>query len=226
MAVKRITSGVEGLDQILKGGFPDRHQILVCGGPGTGKTLFGLQYLYMGAEKGEQGLFISLEERPASIIENAKATFGWDWDKHLGKKLTVTGIQKYNFENFSDTIQSYVEEHGAKRVVIDSATLLKLFFKSDFEYRKSLFELLDFLETLDCTVVVTSERSFTNREQAQFSIEEFVADGVIVLYSSPKGNERVRALEVLKMRGVNHKMNLVPFKITGKGLVVYTEEVL
>lgn len=86
--MERVKTGIKGLDAMLNGGIPNRHHVLICGGPGTGKTMLGLEFLYHGAKAGEPGLFITLEELPSRIIDNAIATFpGWkDFNKLIDQK--------------------------------------------------------------------------------------------------------------------------------------------
>ncbi|MEM2174291.1 MAG: ATPase domain-containing protein [Candidatus Aenigmatarchaeota archaeon] len=225
--MEKVKTGIEGLDEMLKGGVPDHHHVLVCGGPGTGKTLLCMEFLYRGAKAGEKGVFISLEELPEVIIQNVEATFpGWKDFKNLVKenKIIIVKPAKYDFTNFSDILQSYVIHHKAKRVVIDSATILKLSFEKEIEFRKKIVEFLSFVRNLNCITFLTAELSLPSRERMKYTIEQFVADGVIILYNFEKEEKRVRALEVLKMRGTEHIQDLVPMKITKDGIKVYVGE--
>ncbi len=226
--MEKILLGIPGLDEMLQGGVPRNHNILVAGGPGTGKTTFGMQYLYKGIKDyNEKGLFLSLEQKPEKIIEDLESSYGWDLKKEVkNKNLIVQSVDRYNFQNLLDICQSSVTQLGVKRVVLDTVTMLRLFFKDNFEFRKGLFNLLDFLSSLDATVVLTSERDYSLREDARFGLEEFIADGVILLYNLPKRNERVSALEILKMRGTNHSRSIYPLQMTSIGLEVVPEEML
>jgi len=226
-SMKKVKTGIKGLDEMLEGGIPEKHHVLVCGGPGTGKTILCMEYLYRGAEMGEKGLFITLEENPDRIIENMKHAFPkWTkFEKFINeRKIIIEKPNRYDFKNFSDIFQSYVTVHKVKRAVIDSATILKLSFESPMEFRKRLFDFLSFVTNLDCTVLLTSELSIPFRDKMRFSLEQFVVDGVIILYSVQRKEKRIRALEILKMRGTNHAKDLVPFKITSNGIVVYKGE--
>ena len=86
--ISRVPSGIPGLDQLLGGGFVRRRHTIVCGGPGTGKTTLGFEFLYKGAANyKEKGLYLSLEQSPERVVEGAKNLFNkWDWDKNLKKK--------------------------------------------------------------------------------------------------------------------------------------------
>jgi len=227
MAFARSKTGISGLDEMLGGGIPYQHHVLVCGGPGTGKTLFGIEYLYRGAKLGEKGVLISLEEDPDRIVGNVKATFPkWnDLDQLIkDKKLFIIKPDKYDFKNFSDILQSYITQHKVKRVVIDSSTILKLSFENMLEFRKMMVDFLSFVGNLECTVLMTAEMENPVRGKLKFSVEQFVADGVILLYNLAKGEKRLRALEILKMRGTEHSQDLVPLKITPTGIKIFIGE--
>ncbi|MFH0817293.1 MAG: ATPase domain-containing protein, partial [Candidatus Micrarchaeota archaeon] len=193
--MEKLNTGIPGLDELLGGGLPKRHNILVCGGPGTGKTTFCMQFLYGGAMLGEKGMFISLEEEPESIVNNIRATYLWpDFDDHLQKKnVVVTSVEKFNFEHFMDVVQDLVADRGLRRVVIDSSTLLKIYFEEPLEFRKNVFNLAGFLKRFDCTSIFTAEFPHMERQGTTFDIEHFVSDGIIFLYNLEKGNLRVRA---------------------------------
>ncbi|MFH1720998.1 MAG: ATPase domain-containing protein [Candidatus Altiarchaeota archaeon] len=220
--IERVPTGVDGLDSMLEGGFLKRRHVLISGGPGTGKTTFGYQYLYMGAEThNERGLFVSLEQSANRVVEGAKALFNtWNWDKHLNENIIVTRIRREDFANIGAIIEGYVNQHNVKRIVLDSTTLLRLYFRTEDSYRNNLYELLDYLGGLNCTAILLSEKSYTKRGEAQFDIEEFITDGVINLYMVPKKNNRLRVLEIIKMRDTNHSTNLSPFTITPEGILV------
>jgi KaiC/GvpD/RAD55 family RecA-like ATPase len=223
--VERVPTGITGLDELLGGGFVKRRHVLLCGGPGSGKTTLCYEYLFRGAEKyNEKGLFVSLEQSPERVVEGAKAVFStWNWDSQLDEKIVVTRVQIDDLNHIQDIIGDYVGEHGVKRVVVDSLTLLRLYFRSDDSYRNNLYELLIFLGNLDCTVLLTLEKSINKRSDVIYDMEEFVADGVINMYMVPRERDRLRVLEIVKMRDTDHSTRLCPFKITSEGLMITPE---
>ena len=84
--VKRVKTGIRGFDELVQGGFPIASTILLTGSPGTGKTIFGLQFLYNGASKfNEKGLYVTFEQTERALVEQAKL-FGWDFEKYLKNK--------------------------------------------------------------------------------------------------------------------------------------------
>jgi len=223
---KKIQTGISGVDEMLNGGIPKRHHVLISGGPGSGKTLFCFEYLYRGAKNKEKGLFITLEEDPEMIVENVKSAFSGikDIDAMIGKEIFIEKPAMYDFKNFSDLLQSYVIHHGVKRVVIDSSTILRFSFDDILAFRKRLIEFLGFLRNLDCTALITSELESPLRSKMKFNVEQFAADGIIVLYNLPRKEKRIRALEILKMRGTDHSRDLVPMKITSQGITAFPGE--
>jgi KaiC/GvpD/RAD55 family RecA-like ATPase len=207
--VERVPTGIQGLDEILNGGLIKNRHVLLTGGPGTGKTIMCYEYLYKGAEVfNQKGLFVSLELSPERVVESAKILFNWDWDKHLNKNIIVTRIQRNDLDNITSIVGAYVNEHGIERVVVDSLTLLRLYFRNDDAYRSNLIELYEFLSSLSCTTIVTSEKSYARRED------------VINLYLLPRKNDRIRVLEVLKMRDTNHSLSMFPFVIDRDGVLI------
>jgi len=231
MKVEKAKFGVSGLDELLEGGIPKGHHVIVCGGPGSGKTLACAEFIYRGAQAGDNGIYISVEETKEKLIENIKTTFpDWkDFDKLMEeKKILVEKIYPggsiNSFDKFANKIQELAMENSAKRITIDSSTILKSLFDSPREYRMYLFALLEFLSRMDATVFITMELANPEREELVYEIEQFLADGVIMLYNLVRGEERVRAVEILKMRGTSHSHRVVPFKITTTGLQVFPSE--
>ncbi|MFH1447656.1 MAG: ATPase domain-containing protein [Candidatus Micrarchaeota archaeon] len=224
--MEKIKSGLDGLDELLSGGIPHKHNVLICGGPGTGKTTLCMQFLYGGAKLGEKGMFISLEEDPLAIVENIKSTYSWEgFEEHIkNKDIVVASVEKFNFEHFMDVVQDLVTDKGLKRVVIDSSTLLKIYFKEPLEFRKNLFNLVGFLKRFNCTTLITAEFPSMERKGTLFELEHFVSDGIVFLYNLEKGNLRMRAIEVIKMRACDHMSKVVPFKMTKTGVVVFPKE--
>ena len=241
--MERVRIGIAGLDELLNGGIPKSSQVFLVGGPGTGKTMMGIEYLYRGAKNGETGLFFSLEEEPAWIIRNVESTFS-EWKDFRGLvdsgKIQIAGHEsyihlekavapgqggaQYAFSKVLSSIQSLITNNGVTRVTIDSATVIKMFFESDLEFRRTLLNLLKSLKKLNCTTLITDEFPSLERGNLIFAAEHFVADGLLMLYNLQQQEKRLSAVEVLKMRSTAHSKALTPLKITSAGINVYVGE--
>lgn len=224
--MERVKTGISGLDEMLNGGIPKRRHVAVFGGPGTGKTSFGFEYVYRGAKDGEPGMYVTLEETADDILENMKNTFTTftDIGAMLNKNLFIEKPDELTIEKIAETLESRITNNNVKRVVIDSTTMIKAVFGKEGEYRKTIFEFFSLLRNLDCTALITVEAETSGKEQMKYEIEHYVLDGIINLYSLDKGDRRVKALEVFKMRGSDHSKDLVPFKLLPDGIKVYIGE--
>jgi KaiC/GvpD/RAD55 family RecA-like ATPase len=227
---------------MLNGGLPSSRSILVCGGPGSGKTIFGMQFLLNGISQNENGLFISLEESVEHLREEA-AAFGWDLEKlqKLQKlalvdaspirtipgevKLGDVRIGKRDFSMLSliEIIKSTAMKVKAKRVVVDALTNLVIQYPYDFEKRMAVLDLLQAISSLGSTNILTTENRSTTLKRV-VSTEEFLCHGVIVFHVFREGTQLVRAVQIEKMRGIAHDQQIRPYRITNKGLVVYNRE--
>jgi len=241
--IEKVSTGVKGLDDMLGGGLPLGRTTLVCGGPGSGKTIFGIQYLYYGAiEYGEPGLYVSLDESPIHLKEDT-ASFGWDIDEiESQKKLMIIdaspiraipgqvkignlNIGKRDFSMLSliEIIKNRVKEIGAKRVVIDPITTFAVQYPDSYERRNALLDLIQAITNLDTTNLMISELRATALER-QIEAEEFLSHGVIVFHTITNNGEIVRAVQIEKMRGISHDHQLRPYKIYNTGMEVFSKE--
>jgi len=224
--VERVKTGIEGLDELINGGIPANSTVLLSGVAGSGKTLFAFQFLYNGAVKyKEPGVYVSLEEEPERIIKSVTSTFGWNLKNLIKKrKLSVVKAELYNFDKLKMMIQDEVDRIKAKRLVLDQSTILALFFERPLEVRKGIFELSRMLRKLGCTTLLISELTEGKKGISAFGVEEFVVDGIIILYYIKEGNVFTRALSIRKMRNTAHDTGVHPIRITKKGIIVYPTE--
>lgn len=122
--VERVTSGIIDLDKHMEGGFVKDSVNLVSGSTGTGKTIFGLQYIWHGLQKGENGVYISLEQEPEDIFADA-GLFGWDFKEYINqKKCIIEYLSTWNLEELPLIVMDRINEIKAKRFVLDSITLV------------------------------------------------------------------------------------------------------
>ncbi|MCD4702881.1 MAG: circadian clock protein KaiC [Methanosarcinaceae archaeon] len=234
----RVPTSIPGFDELVEGGFVENDVILVTGGPGAGKTTFGIQYLYEGISRyNEPGIYLTLEESPARTIRNMWR-FNWDLERLIKEdKLRIISAdrpiyekhsyQSINSDSNSDERETTIEtlikniayqmhEIGAKRLVIDSITSLKI-SADPVEVRHLILGFITQLEKLDCTTLVTSELP---DKSENFSVEEYLVEGVVRLHTFRVGGRKNRAIEILKMRGVKHDEQIHHYSITDNGIII------
>ncbi|MFH1588626.1 MAG: ATPase domain-containing protein [Candidatus Diapherotrites archaeon] len=235
--MNRVKTGIYGLDELIEGGFPQGRSVLLTGACGTGKTIFGMQYLYYGAEKySEPGIYITLDERP-DLIRQDMLRFGWDIQKFEEKNMiqlidaSIAKIGLPSEEQHSmpstgfdldklllETMRS-AKRIGAKRVVFDSIPALGLTFETQNEVRKAVLKLSYLLSKLGVTSILTTESAEENIF-SKYGVEEYVADGVLVMHYMGIGTHSSRTIHIRKMRATNHSEKLHPMEITEKGIEI------
>ncbi len=219
----RMSSGIPGLDKLMQGGFLQNDIYLVTGGTGTGKTIFCCQFLWEGLRKGEKGIFFSLEEQPDDVIHDAE-NFGWDFNKFVEKKMFKMEYQDpFEMVDITTLVKEKIEKFGAKRVVIDSTSIFGMVFKDENELRKRLYELIKTLKKTNTVVLMTAEVLEDSKSLSRFGVEEFVVDGVIVLYYTGIGGEEGSCLEIRKMRRTKHAKGYFSLGFSKNGLSVKGE---
>ncbi|HEX7391886.1 MAG TPA: KaiC domain-containing protein [Thermoplasmata archaeon] len=223
----RVKTGVDGLDEMLQGGLPENHIVVVMGSFGTGKTTLGLQFIVEGLKKDEPCIFISLEEDKDSILKNA-AAFGWDLSSAIDKKkLGLFKLEpsdaKTTITRIKSELPKFVKSFGAKRVVLDSVSLLNMMFSDENDRRSNLFNLCQLLRSTGATTLLTAEVKDENPRSSRDGLAEYTADGVLLLQSEEKaeGGEVQLTIRILKMRRTTHSRRVKPYSITEKGVVVH-----
>ena len=198
MIMNRVSTGLKGLNNVIDGGFPDKTTLLISGGPGTGKTLFSLNFLLEGAAKGEKCCYVSLTEekdellRACSGIESLK-----DAEKYMSKNLAIEYIklgESITLKKFIEIIGSYPK---IDRLVIDNVNKLLMFAESKRLYRVNLSELVKHLKSMGCTLMLceTKEDNIDSGND-----ESFECDGVVHLSFLDFEEKPMRILRIHKMR--------------------------
>ncbi|ACS90855.1 MULTISPECIES: KaiC domain-containing protein [Thermococcus] len=238
--IKRVETGIPGMDEILHGGIPERNVVLLSGGPGTGKTIFSQQFLWNGLQMGEPGIYVALEEHPVQVRQNM-AQFGWDVKPYEEQGMFAmvdaftAGIgkskeyEKYivhdltDIREFIDVLRQAIKDINARRVVVDSVTTL--YINKPSLARSIILQLKRVLAGTGCTSIFVSQISVGERGFGGPGVEHGV-DGIIRLDLDEIDGELKRSLIVWKMRGTSHSMRRHPFEITDKGITVYANKVL
>ncbi len=215
---------------MMEGGFPEGTVNLLKGPAGSAKTLFGLQFIQGGIERGEKGLFLSLEESRENM-RRAVESFSLDWEPYeTGKAYLIDygelrrgDLQNslISFSEIQDFLDNFLEGEKIQRLVIDSISAVSLYYTSPEKLRRSLFEFSRFLKDKDLISVLISES-----EDSRLNVEGFVSDSFINMgYEDFKGEFR-RSIKITKMRFTRHDPYKHPFLILDGGIDISVEEVL
>jgi len=224
----RCPTGIAKLDELLHGGFPVGHIILLAGASGTGKTVLSTEFLFRGADQyNERGLYLSLIESEQRMRRNVSGfTFYKDELVDSGKvqikeiehDAWLMGVQPQTVHDVLMRVKSTIEESKAQRVVIDSITAIGNNLKDESKVRELVFRLGYEITKLGCTMILISEIPPQSIQYSVFGVEEFVADGIILLSEFERNGELIRTLQIIKMRGVEHSRDRQIMEITSNGI--------
>ncbi len=236
--MKRVRTGIYGLDKLLKGGFIEGKSILLSGPCGSGKTTIAMQFVLNGILKNkEAGLYLTLEQDKEKIRQDM-ANFGFNLkEQEKNGKLILLGgkvssIQKNmekagaNIDNVLEELREVITDKKIRRVVVDSLNLLVMFQKDNSERRKIIAKISNLLSELNCTSVLTSEIPEETNQLSTFGVEEYVLDGVIKLTRIKEQNRFLNLIGIIKMRGTDHSRDMKLYDITKKGVQILDYEVI
>ncbi|MFB6157266.1 MAG: KaiC domain-containing protein [Haloferacaceae archaeon] len=227
--IERVEIGIEGLDEMILGGIPQRSLMTVVGSAGTGKTTFGLQFLRRTLSEGGRGVYITLEESRERILDTADEK-GWGFSEYAAEeRLAVVDFDPIEMANslasISSELPQLVESFGADRLVLDSVSLLEMMYDHPSRRRSEVFQFSRALKEAGVTTMVTSEASEDTAYASRYGIIEYLADAVFVLqYVRPSDFRETRlAVEIQKIRDANHSRETKPYEITNEGISVHRQ---
>lgn len=233
---QKVRTGIPGFDSILSGGFREGMNVVLSGQPGSGKTTLGMQYLYYGAKDFEEsGIFVTLSESPISIKNNFMS-YGWDIQNLIEQgKIIIIDARPFKMEegfvaldeslyrgeslpfmHLTQLILSSIKRIGAKRLVIDSLSVLAMQYTNKFYARQGLQGMVHALESQGCTSILISESD----EVQEIPLDWYVTSGIILLHHMRREDTMERAIQVLKMRGIKHSEQILPIRINDSGIQV------
>lgn len=221
-----LQTGITGLDEVLRGGLPRQNNLMVEGAPGAGKTTLGLGFIYAGAELyDEPGAIVSFELDAAKLLRDA-AGFNWDLQRHIDTGhikviQTSPGVLLNEFRNPDGAFANALRSMGAKRLLIDGLTPLRLYAEThDMPFREDLYLLIEGINRLGVTTLVTAERDETMGTVPAH--ERFVFDTIISLTREEINRRVQRRLTIFKSRGHDFIAGSHTMRIeSGKGIHVY-----
>ena len=233
--LRKAPSGIQGLDEITHGGLPRGRTTIVCGGPGCGKTMLGIEFLVRGAlEFNEPGVIMAFEETPQDMARNV-ASLGFDIQDLADKKklfldyvyVEPSQIQEtgeYDLEGLFIRLQNAVNTVGAKRIMLDTVEALFGGFSNPGVLRAEFRRLFRWLKDHRLTTIVTAERG--EGTLTRQGLEEYVSDCVILLDHRINDQISARRLRIVKYRGTRHGADEYPFLIDERGMSILPLTVL
>jgi circadian clock protein KaiC len=228
-SLAKVPTGIKGFDEITQGGLPKGRTTLVCGGPGSGKTMMGLEFLVRGAKDfNEPGVFFSFEESMTELEENA-ASLDFEVERLCKSNLLLINYIKverseievtgeFDLQGLFIQLDYAIKSIGAKRVVLDTIETLFSGLPNPAIVRAELRRLFRWLKDKGLTTVITGERG--NGTLTREGLEEYVSDCVVSLDHSITDQVSTRRLRIVKYRGSRHGTNEYPFMITDHGFIV------
>ncbi|MDP2605739.1 MAG: ATPase domain-containing protein [Deltaproteobacteria bacterium] len=235
MQTDRVPTGIAGFDGLVEGGLPKGRSILITGEPGTGKTIFSLQFLFEGLLRGERGIYVAADEEPMDILEQA-ASLGWNLEEYVEKKefailnagaylSSVSGASKdrqIDIHKAIGDLARFGNQLEAKRLVLDPAGPFVLLRDTATRIQDQTRLLIKLLRTsMPTTNVLTSYAVPRTGEMTMHGVEEYLTAGVLVFKMLSKNGQLTRNLILEKMRCTDAKPVQHEFDIVkGKGIVL------
>lgn len=224
--IQKVATQIEGLDTILHGGFPAGRTTLISGGPGTGKSLLGLEFIYRGAMAEKPGIFLTFEETAETVRQNA-LTLGWDLAslERAGKLYVMEGqvdpevllSGNFNLKGLFAIVEGKARAMGAERIVIDALDILMRFFDDPKRQQNEIFALNKWLKDRGMTAILTT-KTIKGGDSSEYSYLDFMADCVLYLDQRVTQQVSTKRLQVTKYRGSAYSGNEYPFLVVDNGV--------
>jgi KaiC/GvpD/RAD55 family RecA-like ATPase len=239
-----VPTGINGVDELLGGkGIPKGYIVILLGSPGSGKTIFAIQFLYKGATLyNEPGVYVTLDEHPTYVKIQALG-FGWNLEevekenklimldgspiRTLPGETKIGGVtigrKDFSLISLVKWIKDSVSKINAKRLVIDPINVFTVQYPNEAERRFAMMELMHEIAETGCTTLLISELMETGIER-HYQFEEYLAQGVILIRKVIKPGGVARVFQIEKMRCLEHDTQAHAYKITQNGIEVYPSE--
>lgn len=225
--IAKAPTYIGGLDDILHGGLPIGRTTMVSGGPGCGKSIMGMQFIFNGAQYGQPGIFISFEESVTAIRQNA-ASIGIDFPvaeaagdvflyaPPINQKINKSG--DFDLGGLMAIIEGQSNAMNAHRLVLDGIDVLLRYYDNIAREREELYFLNDWLRVKNLTTILTVKLPPNETSVERYDFLDYMTDCVIHLDQRVIDQITTRRLRINKYRGSGHGRNEYPFIVSRNGL--------
>ncbi len=224
--VDQLRTGVDGLDEILDGGFVKNAAVLVSGNPGTGKSILGMQFLYNGVrEFDENGVYLSFEEDERALGITAESVGLERWEEYVedGRIMIFDKQLLLRDTDFTDTLDRLAEtlkQGEYDRLVMDSLSMFETFFDSEDKKRRYLLQFTDILKDFGVTSMLINEQGALFPD-TDIGLENYLTDGNIYMIQTPTKKGVNRYVWVAKMRATDVTTDIFPMDIGEGGISIH-----
>ena len=228
-SLPKIPTRIAGLDDILLGGIPENRTTIISGGPGCGKSIFGIEFLYNGAQNGHPGIYVTFEERADAVRQNA-LTMGWDLGElekqnllfvmqaNLDPRTLISG--DFSLLGLFSIIEGKAKAMNCKCIVVDAIDILLRMYNDFNRERTEYYTLHDWFSSRKMTSIITVKSSQDHGLATRYEFLDFMADCVIHLDQRVREQISTRRIRVTKYRGSDFGRNEYPYVISNKGLSI------
>jgi circadian clock protein KaiC len=218
---ERVSTGNMQLDTLLDGGILRNSMILLAGNPGAGKTILSSNFIYQGAMTDEPGVYACFAETRKRLIQDMEK-FGIDFEPMIRRRkvevLDLSIGSETEVQSALNQVFETITSLRAKRLVIDSISAMAMGLETEFEKRHLIRLLYRLILKTGCTTIAITDIPWNSTKIGE-SIEEFVADGIILMQHHYDEKENMkRQLRITKMRGTNHSRKTHIYTISAEGL--------
>ncbi len=228
--MERLKTGIKGFDELIEGGFVEETANLIAGPAGSGKSLFGMQFIYNGVRFfDETGIYITLEEGSENV-RRTMLNHNMDIDKFINegklyiidlgeveKDTSKTARRIRGFESLAEFLSNLIKISHAKRVVVDNLSAVGINYETSGDLRQGLFRFCRFLKENKVTSILITE-SLGEDKGTRFGVEEFISDSFIQMLLREENGSLNRYLMVRKMRFSAHESDMHSYQIMKDGI--------
>ncbi len=224
--IEKIATGIKGLDEILHGGIPMNRTTIVTGGPGTGKTILGMEFLFKSALNGNPGVFLSFEEQSQDLKTNFR-TLGWDLEELENKgdlsiltpnlSHSVVISDEFSIEGLLSMLEALIDKTGARLMCIDAVDVLLRHLDNPIQEESEIQKLHNWLLDHKITSIITM-KSISGEIAPRYGFINFLVDCVVHMKRISYDRVTALKLEVIKYRGSKFRRSLYPVVIKKGGI--------